>query len=60
MDEFAFFNESFVLALMAVLLLMAVWGCAIVAIDYWVWAGQADLRQRGRGGHEIGGQDDEA
>ena len=43
MDEFASFNENFILALFAVLLLMAIWGCAIVAIDHWVWAGRSDL-----------------
>jgi len=32
MDEFASFNENFVLALFAVLLLTAMWGCAIVTI----------------------------
>ena len=58
MDEFVSFNESFALALMAVVLLMAVWGCAIVAIDYWVWAGRSDLRPRGS--HGTGVQDDEA
>jgi hypothetical protein len=52
MDEFASFNEDFVSALIAVLL-MAIWGCAIVAIDYWVWAGRSDLRE---GGHEIAPQ----
>jgi hypothetical protein len=47
MDEFAFFNENFVLALIAVLL-MAMWGCAIVAIDYWVWAARSDSPRGGQ------------
>ncbi len=50
MDELAPFNESFELALVAVLLLMVTWGSAIVAIDDWVWAGRSDLpRRRGDG-----------
>ena len=42
MDEFASFNENFVLALFAVLLLTAMWARAIVAIDHWVWAGRSN------------------
>jgi hypothetical protein len=37
MDEFADIE------LIAVLLIMAIWGCASVAIDHWVWAGRSDL-----------------
>jgi hypothetical protein len=48
MDEFASFSENFVLALIAVLLLMAIWGCAIVAIDYWVWASRSDSPRGGQ------------
>jgi hypothetical protein len=58
MDEFADFDEISVLALIAILLLMAIWGCAIVAIDHWVWAGRSDLRHGGLGGHEIAPRDD--
>jgi hypothetical protein len=36
MDEFAGFHD--VVQLGAVLLMMAIWGCAIVAIDHWVSA----------------------
>jgi hypothetical protein len=41
MDEFVHFNESPTLALIAVLLLMAIWACAIVAIDHWVRANRS-------------------
>jgi hypothetical protein len=30
--------------LIAVLLIMAIWGCASVAIDHWVWAGRSEWR----------------
>jgi hypothetical protein len=40
MDEFASLNESFAVALIAVPLVMAIWGSAIVAVDHWVWAGR--------------------
>ena len=53
MDEFASFNENFVLALIAVLLLMAMWGCAILAIDHWVWAGRSNSPRPGQGGRGI-------
>jgi hypothetical protein len=43
MDEFADLNENVVLALIAVLLLMAIFGCAIAVLDRWVWAGRSDL-----------------
>lgn len=56
MDEFASFNENFVLALFAVLLLMAMWGCAIVAIDHWVWAGRSNVSHRRCGCPEIAPQ----
>jgi hypothetical protein len=42
MDEFVHFNESPALALIAVLLLMAIWVCAVVAIDRWVCAERSD------------------
>jgi hypothetical protein len=42
MEEFADLNENSVLALIAVLLLMAIWGCVIVALDHWVWADHSD------------------
>jgi hypothetical protein len=61
MDEFASLNESFAFALIAVPLLMAIWGCAIVAIDHWVWAGRSDLLPRSGwdGSHEIAPRGDE-
>jgi hypothetical protein len=40
MDEFADFRDVF--ELIAVLLIMAIWGCAIVAIDHWVSARRSD------------------
>jgi hypothetical protein len=43
MDEFVSFNESFVFALIAVLLLMAIWSCAVLALDHWVWAGRSNV-----------------
>jgi hypothetical protein len=43
MDEFADLNENLVLALTAVFLLMAIFGCAIAVLDHWVWAGRSDL-----------------
>jgi hypothetical protein len=42
MNEFADFDENSILALMAILMLMAVWGCAIVGLDHWVWAGRSN------------------
>ena len=60
MDDFTSFNENFVLALFAVLLLMATWGCAIVVIDRWVWAGRSDVPYRELDGNRIAPQDDEA
>jgi hypothetical protein len=58
MDEFTDFDEISGLASIAVLLLMATWGCAIVAIDHWVLAGRSDLQQGGSGGHGIAPRDD--
>ena len=40
MSEFADFDET-MLALVAILPLMAIWGCAIVGLDHWVWAGRS-------------------
>jgi hypothetical protein len=40
MDEFADFHD--LLELVAVLLMMAIWGCAIVGIDHWVSARRSD------------------
>jgi hypothetical protein len=59
MDEFAHFDESFVLELIAVLLLMAIWACAIVAIDHWVSAARSNLLHRAPSGHEVAPQDEE-
>jgi hypothetical protein len=42
MNESLDFNENSVLALIAVLLIMAIWGCLVVAIDHWVWADRSD------------------
>ena len=36
-----------VAALIGILLLMAIWRLAIVAIDHWVWAGRSDLPPAG-------------
>jgi hypothetical protein len=41
MNEFADFDENSILALIAILPLMAIWGCAIVGLDHWVWAGRS-------------------
>jgi hypothetical protein len=41
MDQFADFEKNFVLALIAVLLLMAIWSCAVLAIDHWVGLGHS-------------------
>jgi hypothetical protein len=38
MDVFADIGENSVVDLITVLLLMAIWGGAILTIDYWVWA----------------------
>jgi hypothetical protein len=43
MDQFADFDGNFVLALVAVLLLMAIFGGAIAVLDRWVWAGRSEL-----------------
>ncbi len=60
MDEFTSFSENFAVALFAVLLLMAMWGCAIAVLDRWVWAGRSDVPCRGLGGNRMAPQDDEA
>ena len=39
MDILADIGENPALELTAVLLLMAIWGGAIVAVDHWVWSG---------------------
>jgi len=43
MDEFVDFDGNFALALIAVLLLMVIFGGAIAVLDRWVWAGRSDL-----------------
>jgi hypothetical protein len=53
MDEFLHFNENSVLALIAVLLLMAIWVCAIVVIDRWVWADRSDSLREHLQGEEL-------
>jgi hypothetical protein len=40
MDEFVDFDWNLVLSL-AVLLLMATWSCAVLAIDHWVGSGRS-------------------
>jgi hypothetical protein len=45
MDLFATIGENSVLGLMTVLLLMALWGGAIVLVDRWVWSDR-DHRKR--------------
>jgi hypothetical protein len=42
MNEFGDFDENSVLALIAILPLMGIWGCAIVGLDHWVWAGRSN------------------
>ena len=44
MDEFLSLNENFVLALVTVLLLMAIFSAAVVALDHWVRRGGCDPR----------------
>ena len=39
MDLLADLGENSALELTAVLLLMAIWGGAILAVDHWVWSG---------------------
>jgi hypothetical protein len=46
MDLFADLGENSALELLAVLLLMAIWGGAVVAIDHWVWSGRNDWSER--------------
>jgi hypothetical protein len=53
MDEFVHFNENSVLALIAVLLLMAIWACAVVFIDHWVWADRSDSLPEHPQGEEL-------
>jgi hypothetical protein len=40
MEAFADIGENSVVDLVTALLLMAAWGGAILAIDYWVWSDQ--------------------
>jgi hypothetical protein len=47
MDLFADIGENSALELIAVLLLMAIWGGAVMAVDYWVWSDRNDERQPG-------------
>jgi hypothetical protein len=42
MDELVEIDEDFVFALIGILLLMAIWGCAVLAIDHWVCAGRTE------------------
>jgi hypothetical protein len=53
MDEFVHFKENSVLALIAVLLLMAIWACAIVVIDRWVRADRSDSLPEDPQGEEL-------
>jgi hypothetical protein len=43
MDVFADINGNSVLELIAILVLMAIFGCAVAVLDHWVWAGRSDL-----------------
>jgi len=38
MDKFMDFNENSVLQLIAIVLIMAMFGCAVAVLDRWVWA----------------------
>jgi hypothetical protein len=42
MDVLADVNENTVLQLIAVVLLMAMFGCAVAVLDHWVWARRSD------------------
>jgi hypothetical protein len=46
MDLFATIGENSVLGLIIVLLLMALWGGAIVLVDRWVWSDRPGHRKR--------------
>jgi hypothetical protein len=46
MDLFADIGENGTLDLIAVVLLMALWGSATVLIDRWVWSDRAGHRKR--------------
>ena len=46
MDLFATIGENSVLGLITVLLLMALWGGAIVLVDRWIWSDRAGHRKR--------------
>jgi hypothetical protein len=41
-DILADINQNSVLELIAILLLMAIFGCAVAVLDHWVWAGGSD------------------
>jgi hypothetical protein len=41
MNEVGDFDEKSLLALIAILTLLGIWGCSIVALDHWVWAGRS-------------------
>jgi hypothetical protein len=40
MDVFVDINGNSVLELIAILVLMAIFGCAVAVLDHWVWAGR--------------------
>jgi hypothetical protein len=42
MHELAEIDETFVFPLIGILLLMAIWGCAVRAIDHWAWEGRTE------------------
>jgi hypothetical protein len=42
MDVFADINQNSVLEFIAIMLLMAIFGCAVAVLDHWVWAGRSD------------------
>jgi hypothetical protein len=46
MDLFADLGENSALDVIATVLLMAIWGGAVMAIDYWVWSDRNDWPER--------------
>jgi hypothetical protein len=42
-DIFADINQNSVLEFVAILLLLAIFGCAVAVLDHWVWAGRSDM-----------------
>jgi len=56
MDVFADIGENSVLDLIAALLLMAIWGGAILAVDHWVWSDHLWPKRPSRGAQRKAGR----